>query len=123
MVRFKGKSSSVKNLQGGRPQGILLGLLLFIVLSHDIGLEDQGVNVGDLITSKNKLRSMNELNLKNIDDLTLAEVIDLLSQLSNVGTRPLPDSYHAKTGVLLDRTDPKSFNSCQKQKNIQRQMT
>ena len=58
MVRYKGKTSSVKSLPGGGPQGTLLGLLLFIVLINDIGFENQGVKVGGLITSKDKLKKI-----------------------------------------------------------------
>ena len=40
VVRYKGQTSSVKNLPGGGPQGALLGLFLFLVLINDVGFSD-----------------------------------------------------------------------------------
>ena len=46
-VRYKGTSSTSKELPGGGPQGTLLGLLLFVVLINDVGFEDQENNIGN----------------------------------------------------------------------------
>ena len=69
VVRYKGKSSSIKSLPGGGPQGTLLGLLLFLVLINDIGFETENVSIGELITSEKNMKTLNELHLKYVDDL------------------------------------------------------
>ena len=76
LVKYKGKESTVKHLPGGGPQGTLLGLLLFLVLINDVGFEGQENNTGELITSKRNMRVANEIHLKYVDDLTLAEAIN-----------------------------------------------
>lgn len=101
-VRYKGTSSSSKDLPGGGPQGTLLGLLLFLVLINDLGFEDQKNNIGELLTSKKKIRAANEIHLKYIDDLTIAEAIKLKDLPTNpADMRPQPDNYHARTGHFL----------------------
>ena len=79
----------------------LLGLLLFIVLINDVGFEGQKNNTGDLITSKKNMKTINEIHLKYVDDLTLAEAINLPASLVEVPDRPQPDNYHARTGHVL----------------------
>ena len=103
VVRYKGQTSGVKSLPGGGPQGTLLGLLLFIILIHDLGYEGQVNNTGEEITSRKNLKTVNEIHLKYVDDLTYAESINLLDQLVPVPSdqRPLPDSFHARTGHVL----------------------
>ena len=103
VVRYQGATSSLKSLPGGGPQGTLLGLLLFLVLINDIGFENQENGVGEQITSRKNFKAANLLHLKYVDDLTLAESIKLKEQLISVpeSARPLPDSYHARTGHAL----------------------
>ena len=100
LVRYKGKTSTIKSLPGGGPQGTLLGLLLFIVLINDLGFE----------SAKSNLRTLNELHLKYIDDFTVAESIDLSSQLECIEDRELPDSYHARTGHTLPTENSKVYS-------------
>ena len=105
-VRYKGKHSGIKSLPGGGPQGTLLGLLLFIILINDVGFTGQVNNAGELITSKRNMKNINEIHLKYVDDLTLAEAINLPTKLVSVPeeVRPMPDMYHARTGhVMPDR--------------------
>ena len=103
LVRYKGKESGIKPLPGGGPQGTLLGLLLFIVLINDVGFAGQRNNAGEIITSKRNMKQVNEIHLKYIDDLTLAEAINLPKQLVSVpsSVRPQPDNYHGRTGHVL----------------------
>ena len=103
LVRYNGKQSSTKYLPGGGPQGTLLGLLLFLVLINDMGFENQKNNAGELITSRKNLKAANVIHLKYVDDLTLAESINLKDKLVSVPepVRPLPDNFHAKTGHVL----------------------
>ena len=103
VVKYKGKVSGVKSLPGGSPQGTLLGLLLFIVLINDVGFQDQKNNAGDIITSRRNMKVANEIHLKYIDDLTLAEAINLPNNFVSVpdNIRPQPDMFHARTGHVL----------------------
>ena len=103
VVKYKGKVSGVKSLPGGGPQGTLLGLLLFSVLINDVGFQDQENNAGDIITSRRNMKVANEIHLKYIDDLTLAEAINLPNNLVSVpdNIRPQPDMFHARTGHVL----------------------
>ena len=43
---------------------------------------------------------VNELHLKYVDDLALAEAVELKSQLTEVAVtdRPQPDTFHARSG-------------------------
>ena len=102
-VRYKGKVSGVKSLPGGGPQGTLLGLLLFIVLINDVGFEGQKNNAGEMVTCKRNMKTANQIHLKYVDDLTLAEAIDLPKNLVSLAEdeRPQPDMYHARTGHVL----------------------
>ena len=103
LVRYKGEQSKVKTLPGGGPQGTLLGLLLFIVLINDVGFDGQTNNTGEIITSKKNMKAANQIHLKYVDDLTLAEVINLPEKLVSVpsSARPLPDTFHARTGHVM----------------------
>ena len=87
-VRYKGKTSEKKAMPGGGPQGTLLALILFIVMINDIGFDDQMNNAGELITSKRNLKTANEIHLKFVDDLTLAETIHLPEKLVKVSGTP-----------------------------------
>ena len=93
----------MKSLPGGGPQGTLLGLLLFLVLINDAGFTGQLNNAGELITSKRNMKLANEIHLKYVDDMTLAETINLAEKLVEVpcNVRPMPDDYHARTGHIL----------------------
>ena len=50
-------------LPGGGTKGTLLRLLLFIVLINDIGFADQKNDLGDIFTSRTKMKEMNEIHL------------------------------------------------------------
>jgi hypothetical protein len=103
VVRYQGATSGVKDLPGGGPQGTLLGLLLFLVLINDCGFATQENRIGEHVTSRKNFKAANLLHLKYVDDMTLAESIKLKEQLIDVpeSARPLPDSYHARTGHAL----------------------
>ena len=47
------------------------------------------------------MKQVNQIHLKYVDDLTLAEAINLPKQLVAVPDRQLPDNYHARTGHVL----------------------
>ena len=96
VLRYKGKKSSSKPLPGGGPQGTLLGLLLFLILVNDVGFEGQENNNGEIITCKRKIKEMNKLHLKYVDDLTVAEAVQMKTQLDPLplDLRPQPDSFY-----------------------------
>ena len=77
VVNYRGCQSSVKQLPGGGPQGTLLALLLFLVLVNDVGFENQQNNSGDIATTKRKIKKANEIHLKFVDDLTMAEAVKI----------------------------------------------
>ena len=47
------------------------------------------------------MKIVNEIHLKYVDDLTLAEAVNLPQILIENPDRPRPDSYHARTGHAL----------------------
>ena len=110
IVRYKGKSSDPKHLPGGGPQGTLLGLLLFIILINDLGFAGQTNEAGEIITAKKHLKRVNEIHLKYVDDVSLAEAVNL-KELGTVPVdkRPQPDPFHARTGHVLEPEDSKVF--------------
>ena len=103
---------------GGGPQGTILALLLFLVLINDVGFEGQKNDVGDIITSKRNMKAANEIHLKYVDDLSLAEAIDIPDQLVSLADnqRPLPDSFHARTGHALPMGNSKVYRQLMKTK-------
>ena len=118
VVRYKGESSSVKELPGGGPQGALLGLLLFLVLVNDIGFSDQTNENGDLITCKRRVKSFNELHLKYVDDLALLEAVPLKTKLDKVSQEtPQPYTYHMRSGHELLPEKSRVFQALQDTEN------
>ena len=115
-VLYKGGQSSVKQLPGGGPQGTLLALLLFLVMINDVGFENQLNNAGELATAKRKIKTANEIHLKFVDDLTVAEAVKMKQDLTSIPpeSRPLPDAYHSRTGHILPESKSKVYNQLQK---------
>ena len=101
-VRYKGKTSRIKSMPGGGPQGTLLALLLLIVMINEIGFDGQGTNVGELVTFKRKLKRANEIHLKFVDDLTLAESINLPEQLMKVNDKLVLPKQKSKANKQLE---------------------
>ena len=62
------------------------------------------------------MKTANELHLKYVDDLTLAEAINLPDKLVHLSSseRPLSDTYHARSGHVLPE------NSCALKKQLVR---
>ena len=119
VVRYNGATSSIQSLPGGGPQGTLLGLLLFIILINDVGFKNQINNVGELITCKKRLREANQMHLKYVDDLTLAESLILKNNLIQVpdSERVLPENFHDRTGHRLIPENSKVLEQIQEVHN------
>ena len=103
-LRYKGTQAESKSLPGGGPQGTILGLFLFLILINDAGFEHLQKQVGDQITrGLNKRKSLGNIHLKFIDDMTMAEAMELKSKLIlNPDPCPqLPLAYHERTGHVL----------------------
>ena len=71
------------------------------MLINDLGFKGQTNNLGELITCRKNLRLANQIHLKFVDDLTVAESIILEESVQTVANRPRPENYHARTGHAL----------------------
>ena len=109
VVRFKGEKSNLKTLPGGGPQGTLLGLLLFLILINSCGYEKQETNIGEKITNPKIKFAPSTFHAKYVDDLTIAEAFNLKETLIENPIRPLPDTYHARTGQKLQPEKSKVY--------------
>ena len=76
-MEYKGAYSCLFSLPGGRPQGSLLWLFLFLALIDYIGFDGQTNNVGELISRKKEVQEVNQIHLNYVDDLTIAESVDM----------------------------------------------
>ena len=76
---------------------------MFLVLINDVGFVGQSNDIGDIITSKKGIKEMNEIHLKYVDDMLIAESIKMKEQLDTIPieNRQLPDAFHARTGHYL----------------------
>ena len=91
-------------------------MLLFIILINDLGFDGQENNAEEIITSKRNMKEVKKIHLKYVDDLTLAEAIDLPKNLVTVpdDKRPQPDMFHARTGHALPLNKSKVYNQLMK---------
>ena len=113
LVKFKGEHSGVKPLPGGGPQGTLLGLLLFLVLINYCGYESD-INIGRQITCKKAKFSPRTFHAKYVDDLTIAEALNIKDSVIPNIDRTLPDSYHNRLEQKLDPTKSKVYEQIEK---------
>ena len=80
-MKYKGKYSRLFSLPGGGQQGSLLGLFLFLDLINYAGFQGQVNNAAELITKKKSVRYLNVIHIKYVDDLAIAEAINMNTQL------------------------------------------
>ena len=114
VVRYKGRTSDKKRLPGGGPQGTILGLFLFLILINDAGYEELEKDIGGHITQKkNKRTKIPNVHMKFIDDMTMAEALNLKDCLepNPDPNMPFPLAFHDRTQHVL----PDSKNEMQRQ--------
>ena len=88
---------------------------MFLVYINEAGFKDQINNTGELLTSKRSMKLANTIHLKYVDDLTLAESINLSDKLVETPTSRLqPDVYHARTGHTLPKQSSQVYQQLQK---------
>ena len=108
ILRYKNEESSEQYLPGGGPQGVTLGLIMFLVEVNDAGMDPppplpEPVQVGDVAcvpAPPPGAMSEDELRIKYVDDLTLAEVVELENLIHDdemIG----PRNFHDRFGLKL----------------------
>ena len=83
-------------------------MFLFIVLINLIGFKDQVKEVGKIVSKPlNKRKSMKNIHFKFVDDMTVAESVNLQKQLiANPDVnQPRPLEYHNRTEQILPESD------------------
>ena len=104
-VTFKGAKSGRQKKPGGGPQGTILGMFLFLILINSAGFKEAVRNTGQVITNPRRTRKpIEHIHMKFIDDMTVAESIDLKQKLiPNPDLNPpRPVNYHDRTGHVLN---------------------
>ena len=104
ILKYKGYCSTRKALPGGSPQGTRLGLFLFSILINAAGYKHLEKNTGLHITQNlHKRKPIKNIHLKYIDDLSLAEALNLKeSLLENPDINPpRPFTFHDRTNQIL----------------------
>ena len=102
ILRYKGRNSNRKPLPGGGPQGTKLGLFLFLILINAADIEHLEKHIGKVITGKlNKRKPIEKIHLKYVDDISIAQSINLEECLIPNPNPQRPFEYHDHTNHIL----------------------
>ena len=110
IVKYNGSESKSKRMPGGGPQGTILGLFLFLIQINEAGFKEQDKEIGKRITEcAKKRKEITTGHWKYVDDLTLAEALDLKkcleSDSENILEKPL--AYLDRTNHILPSNNSK----------------
>ena len=114
LLRYKNEQSSEHFLPGGGPQGVTLGLLMFLVEVNDAGMDPppplpEPVHKGDVasvLMPPEQAITGEELRIKYVDDLTMAEVVNL-NNLTKSADLIGPRNLHDRNGLTLPLMESK----------------
>ena len=104
VLSYKGARSENKSMPGGGPQGTILGMFLFIILINSAGFEGQNRSMGTVLTQPLKSRKpIPSIHLKFLDDMTIAEAVNLKQSLKHDEDRvwPKPPPFHSRSEHVL----------------------
>ena len=102
VLRHRGGSSARKAMPGGGPQGTKLGLLLFLILINAVGYQHLEKHLGEKITEKlGKRAPLPNIHMKYVDDLSLAQAINLKECVIPNPNPTHPLNYHERTNHIL----------------------
>ena len=102
ILRYNGMSSKRKSLPGGGPQGTKLGLFLFLILINAAGYPHLEKNLGLKLTRNvGKRAPLLKTHMKYVDDLSLAQAIDMKECLIPNPNPIKPQTYHDRTNHIL----------------------
>ena len=119
ILRFRKCSSDPKDLQGGCPQGTLIGVILYILYINPIGFPGEiTLQIYDLVknywnslgiipdlTPTNNTLPSNMNAAKFMDDATIQEAVDLTTSLASKLDRSGPLPWWESSGKLLPNSN------------------
>ena len=96
------------------PQGTLLGLLLFIVLINSCCDFDRNISVGSSVTNPPKRFEPSTFCAKFMDDISIAEALNLKEALISDPRMTLPLPYHARFQMKLPAANFKVYSELER---------
>ena len=101
ILRFNGANSTRKSLPGGSPQGALLGVIIFLLQINKAGMSSYPGPYSDSFFLRNKRKPIHSARVKFVDDLTVAQSINLKDNLVNDDNPVRPVTYDSRTEHIL----------------------
>ena len=132
IVRFRGKQSEAKAMDGGTTQGTLIGVILYILYINPIGFPSEiTLNVNESLTKyweEFKVPESIPLNddklpetlqsTKYMDDATIQEIIDIKTTLVSKIDRSGPLNFYESSGKILPKENSLLQGELEKIKQI-----